>query len=546
MGLQARLVVLPGLPPKGDVSDWLDMGHTKEELLALVEAQTGPTPSIVPGSTPCSAPLVDAPPPVLRDLLQAVRQFIRKYVVLTNEQATMVALWVAHTHALAGFDCTPYLQITSATMRAGKSTLLEVLERLVPRAWYTGRVTAAVLVRKIDAAESTLLLDESDAAFNGEPEYAQALRGVLNSGFRRGGTASLCVGQGAKITFRDFSTFGAKAIAGIGRLPGTIADRALRIQLKRRKASEPRTRWRIRDGQVEAAPLYSQLVTWAADGHVIEHLRQARPSLPAGLDDRKQDVLEPLVAIADLAGEAWGKAVRTAAVAVAEVTDESDLVVELLRDVRDILTSWPASETVIPTTVLIAKLTNLDERPWGTWGKPPKPLTPHALARLLGPLDIHSKHFNTGNGYRRDAFADAFERYLSPQKGEKSGSAPGPEASVLHDVKNDGPELSVSKASPEDASEAFQSFTSPITTDTSEGVKLSKGGAEAPAIVTKGADGLQSFTSPISTDTTGALDVDPSACPVCGHENCQDDAATCRQKQAALVAAASADDGDVI
>lgn len=29
---------LPGLPPKGDVSDWLEAGHTREELAAIVQA----------------------------------------------------------------------------------------------------------------------------------------------------------------------------------------------------------------------------------------------------------------------------------------------------------------------------------------------------------------------------------------------------------------------------------------------------------------------------------------------------------------------------
>jgi hypothetical protein len=32
-----KIVRLPGLPPKGDVSDWLAAGHTKEELAAIVQ-----------------------------------------------------------------------------------------------------------------------------------------------------------------------------------------------------------------------------------------------------------------------------------------------------------------------------------------------------------------------------------------------------------------------------------------------------------------------------------------------------------------------------
>lgn len=34
---ELRWLDLPGLPTKGDVSDWLNQGHTVAELLALVE-----------------------------------------------------------------------------------------------------------------------------------------------------------------------------------------------------------------------------------------------------------------------------------------------------------------------------------------------------------------------------------------------------------------------------------------------------------------------------------------------------------------------------
>jgi putative DNA primase/helicase len=53
-GLLVRVVELPGLPPKGDVSDWLDAGHTVEELCALVLE----TP---PWSAPAAAPPLPAP-----------------------------------------------------------------------------------------------------------------------------------------------------------------------------------------------------------------------------------------------------------------------------------------------------------------------------------------------------------------------------------------------------------------------------------------------------------------------------------------------------
>lgn len=38
-GLEARIVELPGLPPGGDLSDWLALGHTAADLLRLCQLQ---------------------------------------------------------------------------------------------------------------------------------------------------------------------------------------------------------------------------------------------------------------------------------------------------------------------------------------------------------------------------------------------------------------------------------------------------------------------------------------------------------------------------
>ncbi|MEK7214362.1 MAG: topoisomerase, partial [Chloroflexota bacterium] len=199
-----KVVELPGLPEHGDVSDWLDVGHVYEELRTVVERAEAWRP----------VPAADG-----GELLREIENFIRRFVVMTNAQAALVSLWVIHTHAFDAADVTPYLAITSAEKESGKTQLLETLELLVADPWFTARVTAAVLVRKIDAEGPTLLLDESDAAFGADKEYAAALRSVLNSGYRRGGKASCCVGQGASISYKDFSTFCPKAIAGINKLP---------------------------------------------------------------------------------------------------------------------------------------------------------------------------------------------------------------------------------------------------------------------------------------------------------------------------------------
>ncbi len=344
----------------------------------------------------------------LAALLADVEQFIRRFVILTDDQATAVALWVAHTHTLDAFDCTPYLQVTSATARTGKTRLLEACEPLVARSWLTGRTSAAALVRKVDAVAPTLLLDESDAAFGGEREYAEVLRGVLNSGYRRSGHTTLCVGQGAKITVKEFSTFGAKAIAGIGALPGTVADRAIPIELKRKTRHEPVERFRERDARVKAEPIYAALVTWSAPA--IESLRVARPDLPMELNDRAQDVWEPLLAVADLAGSRWPDLARRAAVGLmGEVSDE-DINIELLHDIYRVFED--EGTTFIGSTELVGKLAALDSQPWGDWKKG-KAITTRAVADRLRLFDIvpRPNAQGTARGYDRERFEDAWTRY---------------------------------------------------------------------------------------------------------------------------------------
>jgi hypothetical protein len=78
---------------------------------------------------------------------------------------TALALWIAHTHALAGAHATPYLLVVSPERRSGKTRLLEVVELLVADPWSVAGVSEAAMFRKIASQRPTLLLDEIDAIF---------------------------------------------------------------------------------------------------------------------------------------------------------------------------------------------------------------------------------------------------------------------------------------------------------------------------------------------------------------------------------------------
>lgn len=72
----------------------------------------------------------------------------------------------------------------------------------------------------------------------------------------------MCIGQGANISFKDFETFCPKAIAGIGQLPDTVADRSIPIRLKRKGPNEAVERFRRRNVLGQANEIRERIPAW--------------------------------------------------------------------------------------------------------------------------------------------------------------------------------------------------------------------------------------------------------------------------------------------
>jgi hypothetical protein len=187
------------------------------------------------------------------------------------------------------------------------------------------------------------------------------------------------------------------------------------MQRKPRGAKVARCRRRDR---AEFAGLRRQALRWATDN--LERLRNASPKLPDVLNDRAADNWEPLLAIAELAGDAWVLKARNAAKALsadkAEADDDDG--VELLRDIR--LAFAGTDQDVIFTKALIALLVVDEERPWAAYGRTGKPISDRQIAKLLGPFGIISGTVRidgaTAKGYYRSAFNEAWGSYSKPEK----------------------------------------------------------------------------------------------------------------------------------
>jgi len=193
-------------------------------------------------------------------------------MILQNGAAVAIGLWTLFAYTLDSFDVAPRLAITSPTMRSGKTTLLSILTGLVPRALLASNISPASTFRVIESARPTLLIDEADT-FARENEE---LRGILNSGHSRD-AAFVVRTEGEGHEPRRFSTWGAMAVAGIGRLPATWLDRSIIIALKRKSPAEKIERL-TRERKKALEPLARMAVRWAADN--VKILEGSDPRCP--------------------------------------------------------------------------------------------------------------------------------------------------------------------------------------------------------------------------------------------------------------------------
>ena len=409
---RARVLGLPGVERKGDLSDWAS-GQTDPaaELRALIERLWEASPSReVPRLEVSSSVDVGC-------LLDEVARHVRRFVVLSADQATLCALWVLHAHAIAAADATPYLVVTSPERRCGKSRLLEVLRGLAHSPWYVVRPSEPVLFRKL-ATGATLFLDEVDTIFStAAKDSTEGIRATLNAGFERGAVVSRCADHGRDL--EDFEVFGPKVLAGIGDPPDTVKDRGFTLSLRRARRSEARERFRRRMAGPVADELRGRIESWAKSEATIAALKGAEPALPEALNDRAQDAAEPLLAIADLAGGGWPARARDALVglageaAVDEVDDSSG--VALLRDLVTVFGRL-GSPKHATSEVLVRELRESEGSPWGKMNKGDG-LDMVGLSRLLRPFKVRSWNTKTSDGkvrkgYRRAEVLDAAERYV--------------------------------------------------------------------------------------------------------------------------------------
>ena len=347
------------------------------------------------------------PHPVsVSSLLVGLTFAIARYIVASPEAIDAIAFWILHAHVHKAATHSPILYIWGPLPDCGKSTVLDLLAKLVPRPLLGAGLTLAYVLRA--SKGRTLLLDEAEKYFRRYPE----LEGYFCIGWQRGRLYGRCEGDANTPT--EYDPWLPKACAGIG-LPrdAQLLSRCIPVEMRRKLEHEEVEPFYDYEQHLELEDLRRQCMRFAADRE--RDLRHVRPAKPDGLRGTRPWLnWRPLLAIAEMAGADWSARAATAALALQP--DGQDWTLQLLGDLRGLFEESSGVE-FYETGALLDQLCELPEREYETANRGRR-ITGKWLAARLKPFGIVSQqpwkdgHKNR-RGYLASSFEDAFDRYLT-------------------------------------------------------------------------------------------------------------------------------------
>jgi putative DNA primase/helicase len=359
---------------------------------------------------------------LLADLVATIRRF----VFCSEHAATAEAAWVMLTWMQEHLDLLPRLGGMAPAMRCGKTRNQEVLFHLAFNPINAANLSTSVLFRIVAKGAASLFLDEVDTWLTGRGTNEETI-GIINAGHSRTGRAW----RTNPDTFEpeSFPCFAAAALAGIGRLPPTIADRSIPVLLKRKLAGEQADKLKRREKQ-SMTPLRARIHRWITDNAtaIADRIQSGKCIIDLG-NDRAEENWEPLFALADQAGGDWPAKMREAAKALEAHTSEEGGD-HLLMDIREVIAANPTPSSTfgqsgypgtgalvqggkVPVATLAAALRQSAASSW-------EKLTPRGLGNMLKGFDLHStpERFADKKQHKCYSVADleqVFARYLNAE-----------------------------------------------------------------------------------------------------------------------------------
>jgi Protein of unknown function (DUF3631) len=342
-----------------------------------------------------------------------VRRYISRFLVLTDVEYDAMTLWVTHTYVARTARATPYLHFRSPEPGSGKTTALEVLETIVHEGIGADDLSGAALFRLVSERRPTLLYDEVDGVFaKKNSDSGEDIRKILCSGYRQGKVVWR-VGGPQRNELQEFDPFCPKALAGLGALPGTLAHRAIAIEMQPPRPDDEYEEFDLDDVEYDAAAIRERLGEWAYGAEPALRDPARRPAKLADLDARANEIWRVLFRIADLFENDWPRRARVAALDLSGRSARADAASTKLRLLASIRDVFPEERIVCQE--LADALNALEEEAWGGWNDG-SGITTREIEKQLSHFHVRAGNLRIDGrvlrGYKREQFEDVWARYL--------------------------------------------------------------------------------------------------------------------------------------
>jgi putative DNA primase/helicase len=346
-----------------------------------------------------------------------IARMLCDYLLIDPDTVAMVAGWTLASHFIEAFNQYPVLAITAPEMRCGKTSLLFLLHGMCPRSIYSEDSTYSALTRSIgDTGKPTLLFDEAETANqkSDETDRRKFYRCLVGS-YKKG--AQRMVTERVKDRFQPYtySTFSAKAVALIGRLPPVLADRCFEVRMQRRLAKEKK----FDEPEITTAvDLGEKIVGWGDRHKAKVEKAYAEIKSFALNNERLASLLRPLQAVLKVDADNGGSPLALNMLgswahrmdAASSGPEKQSMGTRLLHACQEIFQE--KKKAFLATVDLIDGLVELEGEPWAEYSANRK-ISPHALRDLLEPYGIQPDRQGSPKkrGYTRAKIDAACSRY---------------------------------------------------------------------------------------------------------------------------------------
>ena len=346
----------------------------------------------------------------LNNIATKIANLIDEYIAFGPEpkrtqSLTKVALWIMHAWHIEANPISPFLFIQSSQSGSGKSNLLELMSLLCPNSAVYVAPSPSSIYTSItkgvkEGQRPTLFLDEMDRIY-GKNDYTDDMTNVLNANYKKGAKIPRTTFNNGIRSLEDLDCFSATVLAGIQRgnlYPDTVESRSIVIDLPKRKKSEKKKQFRLRNYEQACAALKSEIEAWAKSR--LDLAGKIIPDEIPGIEDRPADNWETLQveAILEDMGEVttvtdvtavtnktkgiWESRCQEAAIEDSSLDHSTDTedAIALMRDIVKIIQNDPSGKydfvdrTEVPSSWLLDELKRLPEAPWDYMTETKRPL----------------------------------------------------------------------------------------------------------------------------------------------------------------------------